>query len=243
MTSTPLAIQQLEKNFQQGDRQIQVLKGLSMLANSGEMVAIMGPSGSGKSTLLHVIAGLTPASAGQVKINGEDIAGLSDRRLTAMRRRHIGLIFQAFNLIPTLNVHDNIALPMLADGRQAKHDAIAQLAERLGIGDKLGVYPNQLSGGEQQRVAIARALLPQPALILADEPTGNLDSDNGQALCKLLRDFCSKEQHCIVLVTHEPAVAIWSDRVLVMRDGSFTREINVTKDMTAMDLARAYQEA
>jgi putative ABC transport system ATP-binding protein len=243
MSSSPLVVEGLEKSFQQGDKQLEVLKGLSMRANNGEMVAIMGPSGSGKSTLLHVIAGLTPANAGQITINGQDIAGLSDRRLTALRRRHIGLVFQAFNLIPTLNVHDNIALPMLADGRQSTREEIAQLAERLGISDKIGVYPNQLSGGEQQRVAIARALLPQPALILADEPTGNLDSDNGQALCKLLRSFCDEEQHCIVLVTHEPAVAIWSDRVLVLRDGCFTREIAVSKEMTALDLARAYQEA
>lgn len=243
MTALPLLVNKLHKSFRQGATDIHVLKGLSMQAEPGEMVAIMGPSGSGKSTLLHVIAGLTPASAGNVEINGQDIARLNDRRMTAMRRRNVGFIFQAFNLIPTLTVRDNIALPILADGQRADQQLLLQLAERLGIADKLNVYPHQLSGGEQQRVAIARALLPHPAIILADEPTGSLDSDSGQAFCQLLRSCCSEDQHSIVLVTHEPSVALWANRVLVMRDGLFTREIPIRPGMTPLELAGAYQDA
>ncbi len=245
LTSTdqpPLALENVQKRFRQGGLDVLALKGISLTVSGGDFVAIMGPSGSGKSTLLHVIAGLTDATAGRVLVHGQDLARLPDRRLTALRRRQIGVVFQAFNLIPTLSVRDNIALPVLADGRPCDHDRLQRLAILLGIADKLDRRPGKLSGGEQQRVAIARALLPAPAIILADEPTGSLDSDAGQNLCQLLRLCCEQEHQTILLVTHEPSVAAWARRTLVLKDGQLHGELAANSQNNPQALAAAYQD-
>lgn len=241
LPSLPLAVEDVHKKFCQGGVDIDVLKGISLTVPGGDFVAIMGPSGSGKSTLLHVMAGLTDATSGRVRIHGTDIAALSDRRLTALRRRQIGVVFQAFNLIPTLSVQDNITLPVLADGRACDRDRLLRITSLLGIVDKLDRRPGKLSGGEQQRVAIARALLPAPAIILADEPTGSLDSESGQNLCRLLHTCCQQEKQTILLVTHEPSVAVWARRTLVLKDGRLVGEIPSSDQHDAQALAAAYQ--
>lgn len=237
----PLSVHALGKTFRQGDQQVPVLQDISFTVKAGEFLAVMGPSGSGKSTLLHVIGGLTEVSAGRVDVAGVDISGLGDARMTLLRRRQIGFVFQAFNLIPNLCVYDNIALPCLADGERQLAGRIGRLAEALGLADKLRRLPGTLSGGEQQRVAIARALLPEPALILADEPTGSLDAASGEALCRLLRQLC-QERHCtIVMVTHEPAVALYASRGLIMRDGRLQGEFAITPSLSVLELTGLYR--
>lgn len=238
----PLCIRDLHKSFKQGSAAVEILKGISVEAKKGEFIAIMGPSGSGKSTLLHVIAGLTGCDSGSVEIAGASIAGLSDAKLTAMRRKNIGFVFQSFNLIPTLNVRENILLPLLAGGSKIPEEKLKKLADKLGIADKFARMPWNLSGGEQQRVAIARALLPDPALILADEPTGSLDTAAGQSLCKTLHDICAEEQRTILMVTHEPAVACWAGRTLILKDGRLAGELLCGGNLSAQDLAIAYQK-
>lgn len=237
----PLSVHALGKTFRQGAQEIAVLQDISFTVRPGEFLAVMGPSGSGKSTLLHVIGGLTEISSGRVEVAGIDIGGLSDARMTLLRRRQIGFVFQAFNLIPNLSVHDNIALPCLADGRRQLAGRISRLAESLGLSDKLGRLPGTLSGGEQQRVAIARALLPEPALILADEPTGSLDAASGEALCRLLQQLCL-ERHCtIVMVTHEPSVALYASRGLILRDGRRQGEFAIVPSMSVLELTGLYR--
>ena len=240
-SSLPLVVENLHKRFRQEGVDIPALNGVSLAVPDGDFVAIMGPSGSGKSTLLHVIAGLTNATSGQVRIHGMDIATLSDRRMTALRRRQIGVVFQAFNLIPTLSVQDNITLPVQADGRACDLGRLLRITSLLGIDDKLDRRPGKLSGGEQQRVAIARALLPAPAIILADEPTGSLDSEAGQNLCRLLRTCCEQEKQTILLVTHEPSVAAWARQTLVLKDGRLVGKIPSSDQNDAQALAAAYQ--
>ena len=236
----PLQVEELVKTFPSGGKRVPALGGLSLAADKGEFIAIMGPSGSGKSTLLHCIAGLTGADSGRVLIDGEEISHRNDCRITAMRRRKIGFIFQAFNLLPNLPVLDNICLPIFADGRKPDQELLQSLLERLGIADKVRRRPGSLSGGEQQRVAIARALLTSPSVILADEPTGSLDSIAGQELCQQLRQFCEQDKKTILMVTHEPAVALWAKKVIVLLDGKITGEIQVKPNMQALDLATEY---
>jgi putative ABC transport system ATP-binding protein len=238
----PLVIRNLVKSFRQGAVSVPVLSGVTFTARRAEFIALMGPSGSGKSTLLHCIAGLTGHDSGQIYLNDELVSGLSDRRLTEIRRKQLGFIFQSFNLLPNLNVRDNICLPILAAGAKVDEAFLQSIVERLGIADKLSRRPSDLSGGEQQRVAIARALLPRPALILADEPTGSLDSHSGQELCQQLQRCCADEQQTILLVTHEAAVALWAQRVLVLLDGAIVGEFPVTPELNALDLAAKYNE-
>ena len=203
----------------------------------------MGASGSGKSTLLHVLAGLTWPDEGRIVIDDTDLSQLSDAKLTSFRRRRLGLVFQAFNLIPTLTARENILLPLLVDGKAAPAAGrLETLAERLGIAARLHHRPDALSGGEQQRVAIARALITDPALVLADEPTGSLDSVSGQNLCRLLRELCQEQQRTIVVVTHEPTVAVWAQRVVVMKDGSVLTEFATQDFKDAHSLAAHYQD-
>ena len=189
----PLSLVNVVKCFHQGDREVRALDGLSLEVEPGQFVAIMGASGSGKSTLLHLAAGLTPPDSGTVMVAGNDLGTMSDRDLTRFRRRHIGLVFQSFNLIPTLTAEENVALPMLLEarshrgsmnGRLRPVEAAQALLERLNLRHRLGHRPDAMSGGEQQRVAIARALVAEPELILADEPTGNLDTENGRTVCE-----------------------------------------------------------
>ncbi|MCB9880006.1 MAG: ABC transporter ATP-binding protein [Planctomycetes bacterium] len=180
----------------------------------------MGASGSGKSTLLHLLGGLIEPTTGSVSIAGQDLGALDDRRLTLFRRRHLGLVFQAYNLVPTLTVEDNVQLPLLMERHgRLQPEKCAALLEMLGLATRRRHRPDQLSGGEQQRVAIARALIHDPSLLLADEPTGNLDSGNRERFCSRLQELAAAQRCTVVLATHDPVVAMWSDRVLLLRDG------------------------
>jgi putative ABC transport system ATP-binding protein len=184
-------------------------------------MAIMGASGSGKSTLLHLMAGLAIADNGCVKVNGTDLGSMNDYNLTVFRRRNIGLVFQSFNLIPTLSAEENIMLPLMLEGKngQASTSRVTELLTNLGLQKRASHRPDAMSGGEQQRVAIGRALVTNPAVILADEPTGNLDSANSKAVCELLRDLSIAQGKTIVMVTHEPTVAAYAQEIVVLRDG------------------------
>ncbi len=239
----PVKVEGLTKRFKQGETVIEALKDVSLTVEPGDFVAVMGASGSGKSTLLHLLAGLTSPDAGKVFIDGEDILAMSDSQLTLFRRRRIGLVFQAFNLIPSLNAMDNIMLPLLADGRSSDAKAsLDELLAKLEIAGRSSHRPDALSGGEQQRVAIARALITNPSIILADEPTGSLDSVNGQRLCKILKTLCEERARTIVLVTHEPAVAIWSKRIVVLKDGRVLKELKTSAYKDSHALAADYQD-
>jgi putative ABC transport system ATP-binding protein len=239
----PLRVENVTKRFFQGSVAIEALRGVSLTVERGEFVAVTGASGSGKSTLLHVIAGLTRPDAGRVLIDNLDLAAMSDRQLTQLRRRRIGLVFQAFNLIPTLTAEQNILLPILSDGRAAADDGrLEDLIKSLGLGDRRRHRQDALSGGEQQRVAIARALVTNPSIILADEPTGSLDSVAGQDLCRLLHEQCRQHGLAIVVVTHEPAVATWADRVVILRDGCVLSEFRAADFHDAHALAAHYHE-
>jgi putative ABC transport system ATP-binding protein len=239
-----LRTENVTKRFRQGTSVVDALKQVSLSISPGEFVAVMGASGSGKSTLLHVAAGLTKIDGGRVLVDGHDLTSLSDRRLTQFRRQRIGLVFQAFNLIPTLTAEDNIALPLLASGRGELLEArIEPLLVRLGLSDRRQHRPDALSGGEQQRVAIARALITDPAIVLADEPTGSLDSVTGQSICRLLRELCHEQGRTIVVVTHEPNVAAWARRVLVMKDGCLLTQFELPGQGDSQTLAAMYQQA
>jgi putative ABC transport system ATP-binding protein len=239
----PLQVENLTKRFQQGNSFVEALRNVRLTIHSGEFVAVMGASGSGKSTLLHLMAGLTRPDAGQIIVDGQDLSKMTDYELTLFRRRRIGLVFQAFNLIPTLSAHDNALLPALADGRGPQAEAeLNPLMVRLGLEARGRHRPDALSGGEQQRVAIARAVLGKPSLILADEPTGSLDSMTGQSICKLLQELCREQGCTIVLVTHEPAVAVWAQRIIVLKDGQVLTEFPTEPFRDLHQLAVHYQD-
>jgi len=239
----PLRVERLTKRFRQGNAVVEALKDVSLSIRRGEFVAVMGASGSGKSTLLHVLAGLTRADSGQVVVDDQPLAEMSDYHLTLFRRRKIGLVFQAFNLIPTLNAWDNILLPLMADGRASAADAsLKKLLDRLELTHRVKHRPDALSGGEQQRVAIARAIIGDPSIILADEPTGSLDSVTGQSICKLLQQLCKEQGRTIVVVTHEPAVAVWADRIIVLKDGRVLTQFPTEQFRDVHHLAAHYQD-
>jgi putative ABC transport system ATP-binding protein len=239
----PLNVEHLTKQFRQGSTVVEALRDVSLTIRRGEFAAVMGASGSGKSTLLHVMAGLTRPDAGSITVDGQNLAAMNDYDLTLFRRRKIGLVFQAFNLIPTLTAHDNALLPALADGKAAEADAkLPPLLERLGLGARVHHRPDALSGGEQQRVAIARAIIGDPSIILADEPTGSLDSVTGQNICKLLQELCKEQGRTIVVVTHEPAVAIWAERIIVLKDGQVLTEFPTKPFRNLQELAAHYQD-
>ncbi|MDY0165600.1 MAG: ABC transporter ATP-binding protein [Thermoguttaceae bacterium] len=219
-SSLMLRAENLTKQFQQGRTVVDALCEANISVTRGDFVAVMGASGSGKSTLLHLMAGLTTPSAGRVEIDGADLFAMSDRALTLFRRRRIGLVFQAYNLVPALTTEQNIMLPVLMESSGRNHARqLDELIERLGLAQRRKHRPDELSGGEQQRVAIARALISDPAVVLADEPTGNVDSVAGQGICRLLRDLCNDQGRTIVMVTHEAAVAVWAKRIVVLKDG------------------------
>jgi putative ABC transport system ATP-binding protein len=242
---SPLVVKNITKTYRQGDRLVEALRGISIDVAQGQFLAIMGASGSGKSTLLHLMAGLTTAQSGQVLVNNTDLGSMSDKTLTLFRRKHIGLVFQAFNLIPTLSAEENIALPAMLGGRlsQAQKMKIEALMETLGIASRRRHRPDALSGGEQQRVAIGRALVSDPAIILADEPTGNLDSANSRSVCELLRDLSVVHNKTIVMVTHEPTVATFAREVAVLRDGNLVNRFSTDGMVNGHDVAMKYQES
>lgn len=240
----PLVVENARKQFRQGDRVVDALAGVSLAVEQGQFLAIMGASGSGKSTLLHLMAGLTTADEGKVLINGTDLGTLGDRALTLFRRRNIGLIFQAFNLIPTLTAEENIRLPLMLEGinGQASEARINDLLDQLSITNRRQHRPDALSGGEQQRVAIGRALVSNPAVILADEPTGNLDSTNSRSVCELLQNLSIEHGKTIVMVTHEPSVAAYAKEIVVLRDGKIVQRF-ATNGEKSDALALKYHEA
>ena len=217
----------LRKQYQMGEFAVDALDGIDLKIRKGEFVAIMGPSGSGKSTLLHLMGGLDTPTDGAVMLGGRRLAHLSDDEVTILRRRQVGFVFQFFNLLPTLTAAENVALPLLIDGWRVEDLAarVAELLDLVGLSDRRDHRPDQLSGGEQQRVAIARALVTEPAVVLADEPTGNLDSKAGREVLGLLRRACDEKGQTIVLVTHDPLAASYADRVVFLHDGRVVREL------------------
>ncbi|NNM84821.1 MAG: ABC transporter ATP-binding protein [Phycisphaerales bacterium] len=231
------------KRYKQGSRNVAALKGLTLRITAGEFVAIMGASGSGKSTFLHLCAALDKPDSGRLCVAGRDIGRLGERDATTFRRRGVGIVFQQFNLIPTLSVKDNIMLPvrLAGDDEGPAWLRMRELVERLRLSHRVEHRPDALSGGEQQRVAIARALVMRPPLLLADEPTGNLDSVNAGQFWQALRDTLSAMETTVVLVTHEPLAALQSRRVVVLRDGCVAGEFNVEKNDDASSLAARYQ--
>jgi putative ABC transport system ATP-binding protein len=218
-----LLAENLTKTYVSGEARVSALAGVSFTVERGDFVALMGPSGCGKSTLLHLCGAMDRPSSGALRFNGRDLSAMEDDELTRVRREQVGFVFQFFNLLPTLTVSDNIALPCLLAGvKGADAEARARtLAGRVGIGDRLGHYPQQISGGEMQRAAIARALIHQPSLIVADEPTGNLDSENGANVMALLQTLNRDTGVTILLATHAADVAAAAARTLRMRDGKF----------------------
>lgn len=214
----------LNKAYTVGDQTQEVLKDVNISIEQGEVAAIVGPSGSGKSTLLNMLVGLDNPTGGQIIINGIDLSGMTAKELTAFRRRNIGFIFQNYNLVSILNAYDNILLPLQLDRRQIDDAYIESIVSTLGIKDKLSNMPTSLSGGEQQRVAIARALSTKPSIILADEPTGNLDSKNGKEVIRLIRNSAKTFHQTVAIVTHDSSVADVADRIIHIRDGRVVQE-------------------
>ncbi len=209
----------LRKYYGEGDTQVRALDGVDLSVEKGEFVSIVGTSGSGKSTLLHMLGGLDRPTSGKVLVDGKDIFSLKDDELTIFRRRKIGFVFQAYNLVPVLNVYENIVLPIELDGNAADKDYVNQIIDALGLSAKLERLPNQLSGGQQQRVAIARALATKPAIVLADEPTGNLDSRTSQDVLSLMKITSQRFGQTIVMITHNEEIAQLADRIIRIEDG------------------------
>jgi putative ABC transport system ATP-binding protein len=241
---SPLVVENVVKRFHQGQTDVVALEKISLDVRQGEFLAIMGASGSGKSTLLHLMAGLTVADEGRVVVNGTDLGEMNDKKLTLFRRRNIGLVFQSFNLIPTLSAEENMRLPLMLDGTNGEIAAgkVNRLLETLDLQSRRKHHPDALSGGEQQRVAIGRALVADPAVILADEPTGNLDSANSKSVCELLRDLCVVHGKTIVMVTHEPTVAAYAQEVAVLKDGRLVDRFTTAEVGDAQGLALRYQK-
>ena len=208
-----LRIENLTKVYGKGNTAVTALDNVSLSVEKGEFVAVIGPSGSGKSTLLHMVGGVDRPTTGKVFIDGTDIYSLDESQLAIFRRRQIGLIYQFYNLIPVLNVEENITLPLLLDGRQEDKTQLNPLLNALGLQDRLNHLPNQLSGGQQQRVSIGRALVNNPALVLADEPTGNLDSKNSSEIISLLKLFNQKYKQTLLVITHDERIAMQADRI------------------------------
>ncbi len=220
MTTEPiLRTVNLKKYYQQGEHITKALDGVNLSVNAGEFVAIVGTSGSGKSTLLHMMGGLDTPTSGDIIVGGKRLSGKSEEQMAVFRRRHIGFVFQNYNLVPILNVYENIVLPMQLDGRKADKGFLEEIVRSLGLQDKLQNFPGSLSGGQQQRVSIARALLTKPEIILADEPTGNLDSRTSEDVLELLKITSAKFQQTTIMITHNDATAQTADRIIRIEDG------------------------
>ncbi|KPI46350.1 MULTISPECIES: ABC transporter ATP-binding protein [unclassified Clostridioides] len=219
-----LKIENLCKVYGKGENQVTALDNISLTIQKGEFTAIIGSSGSGKSTLLHAIAGVDVPTSGKIYLDGQDVYGQSNEKLAIFRRRQVGLIYQFHNLIPTLNVVENITLPILMDKRRVNKERLNDLLELLGLKERRMHLPNQLSGGQQQRVAIGRALMNAPAVMLADEPTGSLDSKNGQDIIQLLKESHNKYHQTLIIVTHDENIALQADRIICIADGKVVRD-------------------
>ena len=219
-----LRVENLCKHYGSRETGTDALKGVSFSVEKGEFVAIVGPSGSGKSTLLHILGGVDRPTSGRVLVDGADVYGMDETALAIFRRRQIGLIYQFYNLIPVLNVQENITLPLLLDGRKVDSLQLQNLVAKLGLQKRLKHLPSQLSGGQQQRVSIGRALIASPALVLADEPTGNLDSKNSAEIIGLLKDFHRTLDQTLLIITHDERIALQADRIIAIEDGQIARD-------------------
>jgi putative ABC transport system ATP-binding protein len=223
--SVPVAAHALMRRYGEGATEVQALRGADLEVRAGELVAVMGPSGSGKSTLMHLLAGLDKPTSGTVTIAGTELSGLDDGDLTRLRRTHIGFIFQFFNLLPMLSAEENVVLPLSIAGEKPDETWVRELMTKVGLSERREHRPSELSGGEQQRVAIARALVTRPTILLADEPTGNLDSRTGREILELMRDSVDAYGQTTIMVTHDPRAASIADRILFIADGQIVKEL------------------
>ena len=219
-----LRVENLTKVYGKGENEVRALDGVSFSVEKGEFVAVIGPSGSGKSTLLHILGGVDRPTSGRVLMDGKDVYAQNEEQLAIFRRRQVGLIYQFYNLIPVLNVTENITLPVLMDGQRVNRDRLKELITTLGLTGRENHLPNQLSGGQQQRVSIGRALMNAPAVVLADEPTGNLDSKNSKEIVGLLKISNEKYGQTLIVITHDESIALQADRIISIDDGKITRD-------------------
>lgn len=224
-----LRVENLTKTYGEGNNIVKALDDVSFSVNKGEFVAIIGPSGSGKSTLLHIIGGVDKATSGKVFIDGTDINSLNETNLAIFRRRQVGLIYQFYNLIPVLNVEENITLPLLLDGRKPDKEHLAQVLKTLKLEERVNHLSNQLSGGQQQRVSIGRAIISNPAIVLADEPTGNLDSKNSQEIMELLKAANKINNQTLIVITHDEKIALQADRIITISDGKISTDETIRR--------------
>ncbi len=219
-----LRVENLTKIYGSGENEVRALDRVSFSVEKGEFLAIIGPSGSGKSTLIHILGGVDRPTDGKVFLNGQDVYAQNEEQLAIFRRREVGLVYQFYNLIPVLNAEENLTLPVLLDGRPVNSERVEELLKTLGLSDRRRSLPNQLSGGQQQRVSIGRALMNAPSIVLADEPTGNLDSKNSQEIVGLLRESNIKYGQTLIVITHDENIALQADRIIAIEDGHITRD-------------------
>ncbi|MBR6040834.1 MAG: ABC transporter ATP-binding protein [Clostridia bacterium] len=224
-----LKVENLTKIYGAGNAEVRALDGVSFTVERGEFLAIIGPSGSGKSTLLHALGGVDRPTAGKVYMNGQDVYAQNEEQLAIFRRRHVGLIYQFYNLIPVLNVVENMTLPVRMDGRKVNEERLEELLHLLALEDRKNNLPNQLSGGQQQRVSIGRALMNAPEIVLADEPTGNLDSKNSREIVELLKLSNRKYNQTLIVITHDEQIALQADRVIAIEDGRITKDERIRR--------------
>lgn len=224
-----LKVENLTKVYGKGENEVRALNGVSFSVEKGDFVAIIGPSGSGKSTLLHTLGGVDRPTGGKVLVNGQDVYSRSDEQIAVFRRREVGLIYQFYNLIPVLNVEENMSLPVLLDGRNVNRDRLRELIRELDLVGREKHLPNQLSGGQQQRVSIGRALMNSPSIVLADEPTGNLDSKNSHGIVELLKRMNREYNQTLIMITHDESIALQARRIIAIEDGKIVRDEVISK--------------
>ena len=224
ITMEILRVEELTKVYGKGENEVRSVDNVSFSVEKGEFLAIIGPSGSGKSTLLHILGGVDRPTSGKVYMNGQDVYAQNEDQLAIFRRRQVGLIYQFYNLIPVLDVVENITLPVLMDGSKVNEERLNELLSTLGLSDRRKNLPNQLSGGQQQRVSIGRALMNAPAVVLADEPTGNLDSKNSQEIVELLKFSNKKYSQTLIIITHDESIALQADRIIAIEDGRIVKD-------------------